>query len=330
MSKADATGASASADGPLDTGPPAAHPSISADTVRALLSTQMPHLEDVPVGERFDGWDMAMYRLGGELAVRLPRVERAVESLARETTWTAELSSEWSFAYPHVVETGRPGEGYPWPWTVVTWVPGEAADAAPLDSSSGATLGRAIAEIHGPADAGGTLSQTGTRPPVERAWINPEQSVRMSERTAEVVWALGHVDAGPEGVHLDVAAARALWQSALDAPEPDEQVWSHADLHGSNLLSHDGGFAGIIDWGKVARCDRAVDLAFLNTATPRAGVDAAVAAYLDATGVEDPGLGARLQGIALHKCLVWATLDRPLNVAMAWRGLHELGVTAAR
>ncbi|MFW2512417.1 phosphotransferase [Demequina sp. SO4-13] len=337
MSKANATGASTITDGPLDTGPPAAHPSISRDTVRALLATQMPHLADHPVGERFDGWDMAMYRLGDALAVRLPRVEPAVASLARETRWTAALGHEWSFAYPHVVSSGVPGEGFPWPWAVVTWVPGTTADAAPLDAAAGDTVGRAIAEIHGvsstpAADArAGSAGQSG-RPSVEQAWFNPEQSLTLADRSPEVMWALGQVEAGdggPSGERVEAGAARAMWEAALDAPGPDVQVWSHADLHGSNLLGDHGDFAGIIDWGKIARGDRAVDLAFLYTAMPRTGVDSAVSAYRAATGVDDAGLEARLLGIALHKCLLWATLDRPLNVAMAWRGLRELGVVSS-
>ncbi|MFN3866608.1 MAG: phosphotransferase, partial [Demequina sp.] len=245
MSKAKAMGAPDVADGPLDTGPPAAHPAISRDTVHALLTSQLPHLADHPVGERFDGWDMAMYRLGGALAVRLPRVESAVKSLARETRWTAALSPEWSFAYPHVVESGAPGEGYPWPWAVVTWVPGTTADAAPLASRAGTSVGRAIAQIHGVdstpgADARAGSSRMPARPAVEQAWFNPEQSLPLTGRDAEVQWALGRVEAGPggpDGSRLDAAAARAVWDAALDAPEPDEQVWSHADLHGSNLLS---------------------------------------------------------------------------------------------
>lgn len=302
---------------PLDTGPPAAHPSISPAAARALVDAQFPQFTDLPIGERFDGWDMAMFRLGSALAVRLPRVERAVDSLAREVRAMRDLAHGWSFAFPHVVARGEPGEGYPWPWAVVTWVPGITADQAPLAASAGPAVGAAVAEIHTPAAAD--------------AWFNPEQSLTMAERTPETLWALDQVldRGGPDGARLDEVAARTMWAAGLEADEPGEQVWSHADLHGSNLLSEGGAFAGIIDWGKMAGCDRAVDLAFLYTAMPATGVGAAIAAYRDATGVDDPGLDARVRAIALQKCLLWATLDRPLNVAMAWRGFAELGVSAA-
>ncbi|WP_159448761.1 phosphotransferase [Demequina sp. NBRC 110053] len=302
---------------PLDTGPPAAHPAISETTARALLDSQLPQFADQELGERFDGWDMAMFRLGGALGVRLPRVESAVDSLEREVRCTTELAHDWTFAYPHVIARGEPGEGYPWPWAVVTWVPGDTADAHPLGASAGQHVGRAIAQIHAPAPGD--------------AWHNPEQSLPFAGRTAETMWALGRVEAGGghEGRLLDAPAARAMWDAGLAAHEPAEQVWSHADLHGSNLLSDRGEFAGIIDWGKMAACDRAVDLAFLYTAMPQAGVLQAIEAYREATGVIDPGLEARVDAIALQKCLLWANLGRPLNVAMAWRGLAALGVTVA-
>ncbi|WP_084104686.1 phosphotransferase [Demequina sp. NBRC 110056] len=301
---------------PLDTGPPAAHASISLETARALVDSQAPQFVDQELGDRFDGWDMAMFRLGGALAIRLPRVEAAVASLAREIRCTTELAHDWTFAYPHVVARGEPGEGYPWPWAVVTWVPGDTADARPLSASAGRDLGLAIAQIHAPAPAD--------------AWHNPEQSLPFAERTAETRWALNEVleRGGPDGARVDAAAAHALWEAGLAADEPRDQVWSHADLHGSNVLGDRGAFAGIIDWGKMAACDRAVDLAFLFTAMPAAGVDAAIATYREATGVDDAGLEARVRAIALQKCLLWATLDRPLNLEMAWRGLRELGVTA--
>ena len=304
----------AAAHTPLDTGPPPAHPSITPDTVRALVDDQDPDYHELELGERFDGWDMAMYRLGDELAVRLPRVEAAVDSLIAETRFVPRLSGGWDFPFPRVVRSGLPGHGYPWPWAIVTWVPSATADKVPLTAAAGPSIGRAIAQIHHRADADSPY--------------NPEQSLPMAARGADLAWALEQLaDArGPAGERLDHERIDTLWQAALDAPSGHDVVWSHADLHGSNVLSADGDFAGIIDWGKMAGCDRAVDLGFLHTVMRRDGVAAAVAAYREETGVEDAGLEARLTGIGLSKCVLWATLDRPLNLAMAWRGLRDLDV----
>lgn len=298
-----------------DTGPPAAHRSITRATIAALIADQHPDLADLPLGERFDGWDMAMFRLGSDLAVRLPRVEAAVRSLRSEQRWLPLLGPAWSFPYPHLARAGEPGHGFPFPWAIVTWVPGTTADARALDASAGTAVGRAIAEIHAPAHPD--------------APYNPEQSLTLSERQADLDYAMAIVRdrVGPDGQRLDATAVMRNWELALDAAGPRERRWAHADLHGSNLLARDGDFAGIIDWGKMAACDPAVDLAFLYSALPAAGVRDAIGAYREATGIVDAGLEQRIAGVAVSKCLLWATLDRPLNVTMAWRGLEALGVT---
>jgi len=296
-------------------GPPAAHPSISPALVRDLIAQQSPQFAAEEIGERFDGWDMAVFRLGARLSVRLPRVEAAVTSLASENRWTEHLGAHWDFPHPRVVAQGVPGAGFPWPWSVVTWLPGDTAAETPLAASAGAELGRALAQVHIPAP--------------DDAPFNIEQSITLAQRADAVAADLATIasHSGPDGEWLDLDAAQDLWAQALAAPGPGAFVWSHADTHGSNLLSNAGAFAGIIDWGKMAACERAVDLAFLYTAMPADGVAAALDAYETATGVDDPGLRTRVRGIALSKCVSWATLDRPMNVVMAWRGLQGLGVT---
>ncbi|MDN4491631.1 phosphotransferase [Demequina sp. SYSU T00068] len=297
-----------------DSGPPPAHPAISRALAHELLAAQLPELADLEVGERFDGWDMVVFRVGPELALRLPRVAGAVGPLERENHLLTTVGAGWTFAHPRVVATGDPQGDYPWPWAVVSWLQGGTADVSPLRDDATGAVGAALAQVHVPAPA--------------EAWVNPEQSIPLGERVENLEWALDLLAEaeGPSGERLSVAGAREIWREAVAAPGPTEEVWSHADPHGSNLLSVDGEFGGIIDWGKMARCERAVDLSFLYTATSAAGVATAVAAYRDASSCDDPGLDARLRGIAVTKCASWAVLDRPLNVMMAWRGFAELGL----
>lgn len=297
-----------------DTRPPEAHPSISHDAVQALLNDQHPALGALELGPRYDGWDSAMFRLGDDLAVRLPRTEGAVRFLLAETSWVPQLCVGWDFPFPRFVAFGEPGHGYPWEWAVVTWLPGDTADEAPLDASEGPTLGRALAQVHvaAPADAP----------------YNDEQSIPMTARDAKVRQRVPLLAATPGllGARLDVDAAMEVWERALDAPETDERVWSHADLHGANVLVHGGAFGGIVDWGSMAACDPAVDLGFAHSLIPRAGIEAALAEYGRLTGRDDDAFLARVRGIALAKCVGIAMVDRPVTRAMGWRGLDALGL----
>lgn len=297
-----------------DITPPTAHPSINLETVTSLVTEQTPDLAHLGIGERFDGWDCAMFRLGDGLAVRLPRTEAAVRFLQAETHWVPQLSSGWDFPAPRFVAHGVPGHGYPWPWAVVTWVPGDMADAVPLTADAGAALGRALAQVHTAAP--------------DDAPFNVEQSIPMADRDEKVrerVATLARAP-GPDGNAIDIAAAHRIWAAALAASAHTEWVWSHADLHGANVLSHDGAFGGIVDWGSMAMCDPAVDLGFAYTLMPRAGVDAAFAEYGRLTGRVDPDFVARARGIALSKCVGVALSPKPVTSAMGWRGLTALGV----
>jgi aminoglycoside phosphotransferase (APT) family kinase protein len=301
-----------------DITPPVAHPSITHDTVVSLVAEQFPNLAHHGIGERFDGWDCAMFRLGDGYAVRLPRTQEAVHFLQAEMHWVPQLSGGWDFPAPRFIAHGLPSQGYPWPWAVVTWVPGEMADAVPLTADAGVAVGRGLAQVHIPAP--------------DDAPFNIEQSIPMADRDLKVRERVATLTQapGPHGERLDAAAALAIWDAALAAGEHAEWVWSHADLHGANVLSHDGAFGGIVDWGSMAMCDPAVDLGFAYTLMPRAGVDAVFAEYGRLTGRTDADFFARARGIALSKCVGVALSRRPVTTAMGWRGLVALGVCRHR
>jgi len=62
-----------------------------------------------------------------ELSVRLPRLPRWVGQVDREQRWLPRLGPHLPLAVPVPVAKGRPGEGYPFPWSVYRWIDGENA-----------------------------------------------------------------------------------------------------------------------------------------------------------------------------------------------------------
>lgn len=290
------------------------HPANTAETVRALLAEQHPDLLELGVGKEYEGADMVMYRVGDELAVRLPRSENTVASLEAEAHWLGLLSADWTFPFPRVLRRGVQGCGYPFPWSVVTWLPGSNAADVPLHADAGWDIGEAIADIHLPAP--------------DDAPFNSEQSIALAERAWKVEWALETLAKrpGPHGQMCDVSAARGLWAQALAAPTSYSIVWSHADLHAYNVISLDGKFGGIVDWADLSRCDRAVDLGFLYGVLPAAGVDEALAAYQNLTGAMDDALLARTRGVGLAMSLSGACYDPGMIRDLNWRALGSLGV----
>ena len=62
--------------------------------VRGLLRAQQPQWADLPLHRVVSsGTDNAMFRLGDDMVVRLPRIERAVRALTHEQRWLPVLAS---------------------------------------------------------------------------------------------------------------------------------------------------------------------------------------------------------------------------------------------
>ena len=76
------------------------------------------------------GTDNALFRLGADMAVRLPRRPAAGEQARKESRWLPLLAPHLPLDVPVPLALGMPAESYPYPWSVCRWLAGEdAADA---------------------------------------------------------------------------------------------------------------------------------------------------------------------------------------------------------
>ena len=82
--------------------------------VARLIAKQFPQWAGLPITEvPSAGTDNAIYRLGEEMAVRLPRRPGTVAALAREQQWLPQLAPLLPLAVPVPLAHGVPGEGFP-------------------------------------------------------------------------------------------------------------------------------------------------------------------------------------------------------------------------
>jgi aminoglycoside phosphotransferase (APT) family kinase protein len=212
---------------------PAAEVDVSADLVRRLLATQQPDLARLPVEVMANGWDNVMCRVGGALVARLPRRALAAGLIAHEQRWLPILGPRLPLPVPAPVRTGWPGLGYPWPWSIVPFLPGRVAARNPPADPGGAaiSLGGFLGALHAPA--------------APDAPVHTTRGVPLADRSATVAENLTAVD----GL-VDRTAVMRLWDAALAAPQwAKPPVWLHGDLHPANILVHRGRISGVIDWG---------------------------------------------------------------------------------
>ncbi len=260
---------------------------ITVELVAGLISQQFPQwaeLEIRPVA--LDGWDNTTFRLGDELSVRLPSHDRYVPQIDKEHRWLPVLAPQLTVPIPRPVAKGRPGCGFPAPWSIYRWVEGEPAaivgvtdyDRLADDLAHFLTVLQHVPTEEGPPAGAHSFNRGG---PV---------SVWDDEARTSIDLLTGDID---------VDGALLRWEAALAAKWAGPDVWVHGDVTGSNLLVRDDRLCGVIDFGCSAVGDPACDL----TAAWTMFEGASRARFMKVLPFDD-GTWARARGWALWKALI--------------------------
>jgi aminoglycoside phosphotransferase (APT) family kinase protein len=212
--------------------------------VRSLLEEQFPEWADKPLRRVPDsGTDNAIYRLGDDMGIRLPRIHWAENQIEKECRWLPELASGLPVSVPVPLAKGHPNGNYPFPWLVYPWLDGMSLDRADIEdwSSLGEQVGEFIVAL-------GRLPTEGGPPPVSRG--NP-----MAQYDSAVQWSLRQL-----GDSVDVERAQTVWRDALDVGAwSGDPVWIHGDLLPGNILVRRGSLCGVIDWSGAGVGDPACE-----------------------------------------------------------------------
>ncbi|MFC9976876.1 aminoglycoside phosphotransferase family protein [Spirillospora sp. NPDC127200] len=220
-----------------------ARPVINVALVRGLIDAQFPQWAGLPL-KLLDpaGSDHVIYRLGEELAVRLPRHADARGQAEKEFAWLPRLAPHLPLAVPVPVAVGEPGLGYPWRWAVSRWLDGEVATVRGLGDSPEAAvrLAEFLTALQG-------IAHDGFAQDAQEDLVARDRETRTNiART---------------GGTFDAPAMTELWDAALSAPGWDRPpVWFHGDFHTGNLLTVGGRLSAVIDFGGLGVGDPACDL----------------------------------------------------------------------
>ncbi len=226
---------------------------IDVPLVRRLLASQFPRWSNLQV-ERVPstGTDNAIFRLGPDMSVRLPRIHWAVELVDKEYKWLPRLAPRLPLAIPIPLAKGAPAEGYPWPWAVYRWLEGENATIVRI-----ADLPQAAADLAQFITALQEIDPTGGPEAGPRNFYRGVPLANLDRRIRALITSLDGILEPRE--LTDVTAA---WEAAVGAPEwTGPSVWVHGDLHSHNLLAVDGRLSAVIDFGCLGVGDPACDLA---------------------------------------------------------------------
>ena len=222
---------------------------IDASLVTRLLAEQFPEWAGGPVQVvASSGTDNVTFRVGADLAVRLPRTERTQGQVEKDLTWMPRLSPQLPLAVPEPLALGTPGEDYPFSWGVYRWLEGEPFQQDQLADPLAAA--RDLAEF---VRCLQTVDTTGAPVPPDDPF---SRGTPLAPRDALFREALDELRD-----EFDTGLVLAAWEASLAADTWDGPPrWIHGDLMPGNVLVADGKLSAVIDFGTAWAADPAADL----------------------------------------------------------------------
>ena len=230
---------------------------LSTDLVRELVRDQFPEfgtqiIEPVASG----GTDNAIFRLGDDKSVRLPKREDAVSQVAKEQSWLPRMAP-LPLRIPRPLKQGAPSDAYPYPWSIYDWCPGSPLVQTPPD------------EWQETANALVTfLLALQTKTVIDAPEAGPQNHFRGVDLAQRDVLTRGAI----KGIaHLYSAKEmEQVWLAAFEVKTfAGPPVWLHGDLQGGNLLAVNGKLSAVIDFGLSGVGDPACDLIVAWSVLPR-------------------------------------------------------------
>ncbi|GIE91439.1 aminoglycoside phosphotransferase family protein [Actinoplanes regularis] len=222
---------------------------IDASLVTRLLAEQFPRWAGAPVRlVTSSGTDNVTFRVGPDLAVRLPRTAGMRGQVEKDLRWLPHLAPKLPLAVPQPLALGSPNEEFPFSWGVYRWLEGTTFRLDQLADPAGAA--RELAEfLH-------CLQEIDT----DGAPVPPDDPF---SRGTPLAPRDGLFRAAVEELRddFDTGLLLAAWEASLEvgagggAPR-----WIHGDLMPGNVLVADGRLTAIIDFATACAADPAADL----------------------------------------------------------------------
>lgn len=221
---------------------------IDEHLVRVLIDSQCPQWANLPINAvPSSGTDNALFRLGSEYIVRLPRIEWEAgcinKSINKEYEWIPKIARLLKISISEPLFKGDPSQLYPWPWLVAKW--NEGSNPSFEKNNEYALLAEELAnflnDLHRIQLPNGPSSRRG---------------VSLKEIDKETIKAIGELT-----TEVDIQSVTSVWNQLFNVQSWNkDSVWVHGDFLPGNILIKNNRLSAVIDFTDVGIGDPACDL----------------------------------------------------------------------
>lgn len=219
---------------------------IDEAIVKRLIHRQYPQWQHMSTQRiSSSGTDNALFRLGLDYIVRLPRLAGGTPNIDKECEWLPKLAQRLKTPISVPVYKGQPDDHYPYFWTIARWHEGTVPDFELNDEHGylAKDLAHFINELHAIQIPDGPRSRRGI--PLNTPALDTETRQAISQLHSEI----------------DVKRITTLWDELSQIPYWDKDpVWIHGDLLPGNILIQQKRLSAVIDFSDVGMGDPASDL----------------------------------------------------------------------
>lgn len=222
---------------------------ITVELVKSLIASQFPQFQSLdiyPVEK--SGHDNRTFHLGDNMTVRLPSGEGYAVQVEKESKWLPYLSRHLDFPISKPLYMGEPDCVYPYPWSIITWIPGETLfECTVLDRKElAAELAEALKKLQSVDCTGGPHG----------ALYNYYRGCALKIYHKQTMDALEQLSG-----RLPTQKLLSIWMKCISKEYEGQDVWVHGDIAPGNILVMNGKFYGLIDFGVLGTGDPACDYA---------------------------------------------------------------------
>lgn len=189
------------------------------------------------------GTDNALFRIGNDYIVRLPRIDWATKSVHKEFEWVPKIARFLETPISEPIFLGNSDKSYPWPWTVNNWNEGNNPQFEQKDEYAelASDLAIFLNQMHGIRLPNGPSSRRG---------------VPLRQLDSETRKSIGQLRG-----EIDIESLTSLWDQLSSIPAWNKDpVWVHGDFLSGNILVEHDRLRAVIDFSDVGVGDPACDL----------------------------------------------------------------------